>query len=101
MINAKDQLRQRLAFALSTLVVADLSSSKASESAITFYDIFVRNAFSNYFDVLREVAYSPAMGSYLTYVGNPSFAVSGSLPDENFSRELQVCTLMLVFSPVV
>ena len=40
------------------------------ESWLNYYDIFVRNAFGNLRDVLREVTYNPIMGDYLTYKRN-------------------------------
>jgi uncharacterized protein (DUF1800 family) len=52
-----------------------------------YYDIFVRNAFGNYRDILKEVAYSPLMGDYLTYRANRAFASNRNFPDENFARE--------------
>eukprot|EP01051_Picozoa_sp_SAG22_P000495 SAG22_NODE_14_length_33165_cov_13.196698_14_plen_98_part_00 len=65
-----------------------------------YYDIFVRNAFTNLRAVLREVAYSPAMGIYLTFKGGSAYFVNNNWPDENFAREMmQVCpTACLVHS---
>lgn len=53
-----------------------------------YYDIFVRNAFGSYRDILREVAYSPLMGDYLTYRQNRRYADRRNFPDENFAREI-------------
>ena len=54
-----DQLRQRVAWALSqTLVIAEFGSAILpghAEVWTLYYDIFVRNAFGNYRDILREV----------------------------------------------
>ena len=55
---------------------------------MNYYDIFVRNAFGNYRDVLREVSYSPVMGSMLTYVDSKSLSASGFVADENYAREI-------------
>ena len=54
--NATDQLRQRVAWALSQIfVVNDVAlGDRASELALVYYDIFVRNAFTNYRDVMKE-----------------------------------------------
>jgi uncharacterized protein (DUF1800 family) len=52
-----------------------------------YYDIFLRHAFGNYRDVMREVSASPMMGEYLTFRGNRE-AASGRFPDENYAREL-------------
>ena len=91
---APDQLRQRVAWALSQILVigeAGLDSqSQLHEPWSNFYDIFTRHAFGNYRDVLREVSYSPMMGEYLTYRNNKAFAAStpNSAPDENYAREI-------------
>merc|ERR1719223_1826453 len=96
-LNADDQLRQRMAWALAQLVVVGevgLGQSYMHEMWVTFYDIFVRNAFGNYRDILREVTYSPAMGDYLTYRRNIAHDRSGTYPDENYAREiLQLFTI--------
>lgn len=61
---------------------------------MVYYDIFVRNAFGNYRDVLREVAYSPMMARMLTYHESKSseymWKKYGSIQfaDENFAREI-------------
>lgn len=64
-LKAADQLRQRVAFALSQIVVISpnsIESDDLTESFLIFYDIFVRHAFGNYFDILKEVTFSPLMG---------------------------------------
>ena len=54
----------------------------------TYYDVFVRNAFGSYRDVLREVSYSPAMAHYLSFHNNLAFGVRRTNPDENYAREI-------------
>ena len=51
-------------------------------------DIFVRHSFGNFFDVLKEVSYSPMMAKMLTFVNSKSQEKSGAFPDENYAREL-------------
>ena len=51
-----------------------------AENWITYYDIFVRNAFGSYRTVLKEVTYSPMMGQYLTYMQNKAFKFAGTFP---------------------
>lgn len=100
-VGAPDQLRQRMAFALSQiLVVSDDNGPLRNEpEAMAYYqDILIEHALGNYRDLLEAVTYSPAMGSYLTYVGskkeNPD---TGRMPDENYARELlQLFTLGVV-----
>lgn len=92
-ITAQDQLRQRVAFALSEiLVVSNASNDQISEfpETIGYYqDILVRNAFGNYRTLLQDVTYSPAMGIYLTYLGNrKGDMTTGRMPDENYAREI-------------
>jgi 23S rRNA A2030 N6-methylase RlmJ len=41
---------------------------------LNYYDIFVRNAFGNYFDILKEVSYSPMMAEMLSYLSSKSAA---------------------------
>jgi len=87
---ADDQLRQRVAWALSQIYVCSVNGggySERAESWLNYYDIFVRNAFGNLRDVLREVTYNPIMGDYLTYKRNRAMDETGRFPDENYARE--------------
>ena len=68
-IEGQDQLRQRMAFALSQIiVVSDMPEAVETFPQAVGYvqDIFARHAFGNYRDILEEVTYSPMMGFYLT-----------------------------------
>lgn len=99
-INAKDQLRQRIAWALSQyFVVGEEGSNQegTTERWLNFYDIFVRNAFGNFRDILEEVTWSPHMGYYLSHIENRKADSSkGTFPDENFAREvMQLFTIGL------
>ena len=92
-IEGDDQLRQRMAFALSQIfVVSNFGGELLTdipEPVVGFQDILVRGAFGNYRDLLEEVTYSPAMGYYLTYMGNQKAdPATGRMPDENYAREL-------------
>lgn len=54
-----------------------------------YQDVLKRNAFGNYRDLLEEVTYAPAMGFYLTYMGNQKAdPMTGRMPDENYAREI-------------
>ncbi len=92
-IGGPDQLRQRVAFALSQICVVSRRDPNLTDMpmALTdYYDIFVRNAFGNYRDVLREVAFHPVMGRYLSHIGNQKARPEiNQYPDENFAREVQ------------
>ena len=91
-IDSQDQLRQRVAFALSEIVViSDHSSalSRRTRGVTNYYDILVRNAFGNYRQILEEVTLNPMMGIYLTMLRNAKAnPVTGTLPDENYAREI-------------
>ena len=91
-LNHKDQLRQRMAFALSEiLVVSDQNASlNAAPRALTYYyDILSNNAFGNYRTLLEQVTLTPAMGEYLNMRGNQKADSSQNIhPDENFAREI-------------
>ena len=66
-VRAHDQLRQRVAWILSQIFVINedsIGKKDMSEMYLTYYDIFVRNAFGNYRDIMREVALSPMMVSH-------------------------------------
>ena len=90
-VNGDDQLRQRVAFALSEiLVVSQLGALvDAPYSLADFYDKLAQNAFGNYRDLLEIVTLHPAMGVYLSMLGNqkPNPALN-IRPDENYAREL-------------
>ncbi|MGF1688092.1 DUF1800 family protein [Photobacterium japonica] len=99
-LNADDQLRQRVAFALSQLLVvsendAGLAGDDNAKGLAIYYDILVNHAFGQYKDLLRAVTYSPAMGRFLTMAGNlPPDPDTQRFPDENYARELlQLFTL--------
>ncbi len=90
-IQSDDQLRQRVAFALSQILVVSGENGLGSEQeAITaYYDILVRHAFGNYRDLLEEVTLNPIMGEYLSMKGNQKPDVEKNIrPDENYAREL-------------
>jgi hypothetical protein len=50
---------------LPQVVVAAAGPLSDTERWLGFYDIFVRHAFGNYGDVLKETVYSPVIGEWL------------------------------------
>ncbi len=82
-VNNPDQLRQRVALALSEINVVSQLEIEGTYGLRDYHNIFLANAFTNYRTVLRKVALSPVMGDYLTNVNN-----NRSAPNENFAREL-------------
>ncbi len=92
-ITGPDQLRQRVAFALSEiLVVSNETNDDLGDDSIAmgyYQDVLVRHAFGNYRDLIEDVTYAPAMGHFLTYMGNvKGNPDTGRMPDENYAREL-------------
>jgi len=99
-IDGNDQLRQRVAFALSEILVVSQQGAliDAPYSLADYYDKLAENAFGNYRDLLEIVTLHPAMGVYLSMLGNqkPDPALN-IRPDENYARELmQLFTIGLV-----
>jgi len=91
-LNEPDQLRQRVAFALSQIfVISDLDKALSNNQygVSDYYDMLSRNAFGNYRTVLEDVALHPAMGVYLSMVRNERANPAENIrPDENFAREV-------------
>lgn len=90
-IQADDQLRQRVAFALSEILVVSAHDGLGEEQfgLANYYDILVGNAFGNYRDILAKVTLNPVMGEYLSMKGNRKPDTSENIqPDENYAREL-------------
>ena len=94
-LNANDQLRQRVAFALSEMFV--VSTNEVNARSIPAYQNFLINdAFGNFSQIMNDVATSPAMGAYLNML-NSAVAPAGQIANENFARELmQLFTTGLV-----
>ena len=91
-LRAEDQLRQRVAWALSQVIakgaIVERRFTHPEEGMMSFYDIFVRHAFGSYLDVLKETARHPEMGYWLSSEGGAGYHVRSQFPDENFAREV-------------
>src|SRR5437868_5403226 len=87
-----DQLRQRVAFALSEIFVISDQNTTLDQFALGmtyYYDILIQNAFGNYRTLLEQVTLSPAMGVYLNMMGNRRAVLAQNVhPDENYGREI-------------
>ncbi|MEM9054963.1 MAG: DUF1800 family protein, partial [Pseudomonadota bacterium] len=90
LITSDDELRQRMAFALSQIFVySDISNQSKQTRRAYYQDVLIRNAFGNYRDLLEEITYSPAMAAWLTYLRNrKGDERTGRMPDENYAREI-------------
>ena len=90
-LRGEDQLRQRVAFALSQIMVVSQVGALNNLPFATadFHDMLARNAFGNFRTLLEDVTLHPAMGIYLSMLGNRRAAANTNLrPDENYAREL-------------
>lgn len=91
-VSGEDQLRQRVAFALSQIfVVSDTgyTLSNAQFGITNYYDMLRENAFGNYRELLEQVTLSPVMGLYLSMLQNAKSDESLSTrADENYAREV-------------
>ena len=91
-IAGQDQLRQRVAFALSEILVVSINSAGLGNRPYalpTYYDVLVRDAFGNYRQLLEDITLNPAMGAYLDMLQNDRANASATrLPNENYAREL-------------
>jgi uncharacterized protein (DUF1800 family) len=88
-LNNQDQLRQRVAFALSHIfVVSGLDIDEAYGMA-AYQNLLLQDAFGNFRTLLQDVTLSPVMGAFLDMANNDkSNAGLGTTPDENYGREI-------------
>ncbi|HKM68147.1 MAG TPA: DUF1800 family protein [Candidatus Acidoferrum sp.] len=90
-----DQLRRRVSFALNELWV--VAGDKVSDPTgyTNYLTTFDQDAFTNYFNIMKDITLTPAMGNYLDMVNNDKPAV-GQHANENYAREImQLFTLGL------
>ena len=91
-VTAPDQLRQRVAFGLSQILVVSTSAVQISDSATSiaqYNNVLANNAFGNFRDLLKQVTLNPAMGYWLNMQGNAKGnIITGLHPNENYAREI-------------
>ena len=89
---APDQLRQRVAWALSQIFVVSGLKDPDMETAYVqarWHQMLADNALGNFEGLLYAVTTSPAMGHYLDMVNNEKAnPQEGTEPNENYAREL-------------
>ncbi|MEO8099121.1 MAG: DUF1800 family protein [Acidobacteriota bacterium] len=97
-LQGPDQLRQRVAWALSQIFVASAIKVDNTHAMVPYIRILEDGAFGNVRDLLTKVTLSPAMGEFLDMVNNKKAnPETGTMPNENYPRELmQLFTLGLV-----
>jgi uncharacterized protein (DUF1800 family) len=90
-INADDQLRQRVTFALSQIFVISFQNDNLANrprGIASYYDMLGSHAFGNFRDLLEGVTKHPMMGIYLSSLRNQGSNGTAREPDENYAREI-------------
>ncbi len=98
-LTGTDQLRARMSFALSQiLVISNIAPDIKPYAMSSYMDLLNRNAFGNFRTLLGEVTLHPAMGYYLNMIeSEKDDAAKGIHPNENYAREvLQLFSIGLV-----
>lgn len=91
-VTGNDQLRQRVAFALSEIFVVSANSSALGIEPFalsSYMDTLQNNSFGNFRTILNDVTLHPAMGLYLDMLKNDKEnPATGRIPNENYAREI-------------
>ncbi len=90
-VHGRDQLRQRVAFALSEiLVVSDVGAlAPFPQATAHYYDLLAGGAFGSFRALMQDVTLNPGMGIFLSVLNNQKPDPSRNIrPDENYAREL-------------
>jgi uncharacterized protein (DUF1800 family) len=99
-VSGQDQLRQRVAFAWSEILVVSQVGALANlpYAVASYYDLLATQGLGNFRDLMESVTLHPAMGVYLSMLGNQKPNAAANIrPDENYARELmQLFTIGLV-----
>jgi len=88
-----DQLRQRVAFALSEIWV--IAAPKINDGGAwgSYLNLLLSDAFTNYSKIMHDVTLNPGMGHYLDMVNNDKPS-AGRSANENYAREfMQLFTI--------
>lgn len=92
MLTASDQLRQRVAYALSQIMVisdTEAAIQNGRDGSSSYWDMLARNALGNFRALLLDVTRHPMMGRYLSHYKNrKADPAAGTRPDENYAREV-------------
>jgi hypothetical protein len=84
-----DQLRQRVAFALSQIFVTSITKLIWNGDMIPYQQMLLADAFTNYRQILGDVTLSAAMGEYLDMANNAKAnPAAGTVANENYAREI-------------
>jgi uncharacterized protein (DUF1800 family) len=88
-LRGDDQLRQRVAFAMSEIFVVSNEGLDQPYGLSGYMDMLQENAFGNFRQTLKNVTLNPAMGAYLNMLRNDrEDQYTGRTPNENYAREI-------------
>jgi uncharacterized protein (DUF1800 family) len=87
-ITANDQLRQRVAFALSEIWALGASKIADPNGETQWLQLLEKDSFGNYRTLMYDVTTSPAMGHWLDMVNNGKPTSADQHANENYAREL-------------
>jgi uncharacterized protein (DUF1800 family) len=98
-LTGKDELRERVKYALTQMFVISSNNSTAIQSMprgeAGYYDMLGNDAFGNFRQLLQDVTLSPMMGQFLSMLMNDKGNATTD-PDENYAREvMQLFTIGL------
>ena len=89
-LTGPDQVRQRVALALSEMFVISTNSVNA-RAVTTYQNMLANDAFGNFSTIMHDVTLSPGMGGYLNMLNSAKPGVVNGVPqiaNENYAREL-------------
>jgi uncharacterized protein (DUF1800 family) len=100
-LSGDDQLRQRMAYALSQIFVISMQDGAVGDNpraVAAWLDMLGDKGLGNYRVLLETVSRHPLMGQYLSHLRNQKAdAKTGRVPDENYAREvMQLFSIGLV-----
>ena len=100
-VSGEDQLRQRLAYALSQIFVISMQDGSVGDNpraVAAWLDMLGDKGMGSYRELLENVSRHPLMGMYLSHMRNQKAdPKTGRVPDENYAREvMQLFSIGLV-----
>lgn len=84
---APDQLRQRVSYSLSQILVTSSNKLIYPNAMLPWMRLISSQCFGNYRQLLRDLTVCPSMGKYLDLAFSAKASLSGA-PNENYAREL-------------
>ena len=88
-VHGQDQLRQRVAFALSQIFVASAVEENTPTQLVPYLQLLKNDAFVNFRQLMEDVTLSPTMGEYLDMRNNDKAnPATDTRANENYAREL-------------